>query len=467
MLAWPSVPAVPPDDAPSVRSAPRRAAAPDDATRPAPAPRHAPPSPLAARLAYWGYDLAGGVAALAAVGAWPWLRQRGFGDGVEQRLGRLPAPAWAQPPLWLHCASVGEALSAAPLVGRLRERCPNRPLVVSTTTLTGRAVARDELGADLATLLPVDALRRVDRVFRHLRPRALRVVETELWPGLLRAAARVGAPAAIVSGRLSARTAERARWAGPLFPAALAEVAAFGMQSAADAERIIALGAAPARVRVTGSLKAARQASGLAPPPLGGLDGRRVLLAASTHAGEEALVLQACATLTRVYRDALLILAPRRPERFAVVAELLAAGGVRWARRSALQGDVPADVQVLLLDSVGEVARFLPAAWVAFVGGTLNESVGGHNVLEPATYGRPTAFGPHTANVAAAAAALRAADAAEVVRTPGELAQYWDGLLARREAADAAGARGRAVATARAGALERTWELIAPLLGVE
>ena len=298
-------------------------------------------------------------------------------------------------------------------------------------------------------------------------PRILLVVETELWPGLLRAASRVGAPTAIVSGRLSARAAERYRWAGPLFPAALARVAAFGMQTAADAERIVALGAAPARVRVTGSLKGARLATAVEPPPLGGLDGRRVLVAASTHAGEEAFVLQAFTTLARVYRDALLVLAPRRPERFDAVAGLLAAGGARWARRSALRDAVPVETQVLLLDTLGELPRFLPVAWCAFVGGSVAPAVGGHNVLEPATFGRPAAFGPHTGNVAAAAAALCAAGAAAVVRTPGELAEYWDGLLARREAADAAGGRGRAVAAAHAEALERNWEMIAPLLGVE
>lgn len=423
-------------------------------------------SPLAGRLAYCAYDALGGLAALLAVPAWPWLRRRGFGDGLGERLGWLPASAaaLAAPPLWLHCASVGEALSAAPLVGRLRERCPQRPLVVSTTTLTGRAVARDELQADCATLLPVDALHAVDRVFRRVRPRALIVVETELWPGLFRAAARVGAPIAVVSGRLSARTVERARLAGPLFAAALAHVAVFGMQTAADAERIVALGAPAERVHVTGSLKAARQAAP-APPPLHGLEPRRVLVAASTQPGEEEFVLQAFATLRRVYRDALLVLAPRRPERFDAVAELLTASGLGWVRRTTLAAAVPADVAVLLLDTVGELTRFFPAAAAVFVGGTV-APLGGHNVLEPAAAGRPVAFGPHLDNVRAAAEALCAAEAGRIVRTPGELAEWFDPLLARREAADAAGARARAVALARAESLERTWALLAPLLGV-
>ena len=426
----------------------------------------APPSAVSARLAYWGYDLIGGLAAALAVPAWPWLRGR-LGEGIEERLGRLPesVAGLAAPPIWLHSASVGETLSASPLVARLRERCPQRPLVVSTTTLTGRAVARDELRADVATLLPVDALHVVDRVFRRLRPRALLVVETELWPGLFRAAHRVGAPIALVSGRVSPRTVERGRWAGPLLPAALAQVSVFGMQTVDDAERIVALGAPSTRVHVTGSLKAARLPPAAEPPPLAGLEGRRVVVAASTQPGEEEFVLQAFAPLRRVYRDALLVIAPRRPERFAAVAEMLDAAQVRWARRSTADAALGADVQVLLVDTIGELTRFFTPAWAVFVGGTV-APLGGHNVLEPAAHGRAVAFGPHTDNVAAAAAALEAAGGAETVRTPGELAEYWDGLLARREAAEAAGERARAVALARAESLERTWELVAPLLGV-
>jgi 3-deoxy-D-manno-octulosonic-acid transferase len=307
-------------------------------------------------------------------------------------------------------------------VRRLRERMPRQPLVLSTTTLTGRAVAQSDLGADVATLLPVDALRIVDRVFRRVRPRLVILVETELWPGILRAAAAVGAPVAMVSGRLR-RERWRATAGRAVFRAALARVAAFGMQSAEDAERIIALGAARDRVRVTGNLKASA-APLTAAPPLAGLDARRVVVAASTQPGEEAFVLQAFAAMRRVHRDALLLLAPRRPERFDEVAQRVAAAGLPMQRRSARAGAVAADVQVLLLDTVGELVRFFPAAWAVFVGGTV-APLGGHNVLEPAAYAKPVVFGPHTENVAAAAAALCAAGAAAVVRTPSELAEYW------------------------------------------
>jgi 3-deoxy-D-manno-octulosonic-acid transferase len=432
-----------------------------------PVMHHRTPSPLVGRLAYAAYDVAGVLAALAALPAIPWLARRGYGIGARQRLGRLPPEAarLSQPPFWIHSASVGETRSAAPLVARLRERCAGRPLVVSTTTLTGREVARTDLGAEVVTLLPIDALRIIDRALRRVRPRALILVETEIWPGLLRAADSVGAVAVVVSGRVSARTVRRARWAGPLFPAALAQVAAFGMQTPADAERIIALGAPPPRVRVTGSLKSVHANAQPAPPPLAGLDQRRVLIAASTQPGEEQFVLEAFGALGRVYRDALLIVAPRRPERFDEVERLVAETRLPAARRSALDTAVPAAVRVLILDTLGELVQFYPAAWAVFVGGTV-APLGGHNVLEPATYGRAVAFGPHTENVAEAAEALHGAGGGARVGSPAELAHYWDKLLARRDEADAAGGRARTVALSRAEALERTWEMLGPLLGV-
>lgn len=422
-----------------------------------------------ARLAYIGYDAAAAAAALAALPALPWLLRRGYSAGAGERLGRLPEAAWHLPerPVWVHCASVGETRSAAALVARLRERRPAWPLVVSTTTVTGRAVARSELAPEVATLLPVDALRIVDRVFRRLRPRALVLLETELWPGLLRAAARAGAPVALASGRISPRAFGRYRWAGPLFRAALGNIDLFAMQTAADAERIVALGAPPERVHVAGSLKASPPPA-LLPPPVGGLEGRRVLVAASTQPGEEEFVLAAFASVRQAHPDALLVLAPRRPERFDAVFDLAVASKMDCMRRSALRAEgagVPVEVAVLVLDSLGELVRFFPAAWAVFVGGTV-APLGGHNVLEPATYARPVAFGPHTENVAGAAAALLAAGGAALVRTPEELAAYWRGLIGARGAAAAVGARARDVATC-ADSLERTWTLLTPLLGAE
>jgi 3-deoxy-D-manno-octulosonic-acid transferase len=272
-------------------------------------------------------------------------------------------------------------------------------------------------------------------------------------------------PVVVVSGRLSERALGRYRLAAPLFRSALKNVAAFGMQTEADARRAVALGAPPERMRVTGSLKASRRPEG-AGPPVGGLDARRLLVAASTQPGEEELVLDACRDLWAEHGDLLLLLAPRRPERFSAAERLVAERGIRYERRSSMGAEVSSGAQVLLLDSVGELPRFLPAAWAVFVGGTV-APLGGHNLLEPATFARPVAFGPHTENVAAAAAALIAAGGGEVVRNAGDLERFWRRILADRRAADEMGLRARRVAEEGAGAIERTWELLAPYLGAE
>lgn len=417
----------------------------------------------AGRLAYAGYDAAGALAAVVALAGLPYLLWRGFGDGLAERLGVLP-PAFrglAAPPVWIHAASVGETLAASPLAARLRERCPGVPLVTSSTTVTGRETSRRELRPEALLLLPVDPLFLVDRAMRAVRPRCLLLVETEIWPGLLRAAARVGAPVVMVSGRISERALRRYLRVAPLFRAALSCIDRFGMQTAADAERIVRLGAVPDRVEVTGSLKGGR-----VPPaagrgePLAGLVGRPVLVAASTQPGEEEFVLDACAGLWERVPNLLLVLAPRRPERFDSVASLLGARGLRFERLTAARGGVSAGARVLLIDTVGELAGFFPCATATFVGGTV-AAIGGHNVLEPAAYGKAVAFGPHTENVSEAVDDLLKSGGGAVVRRTGELALLWQKLLEDAGEAQRMGRRAREVTDARAAVVDRTWALLA------
>jgi 3-deoxy-D-manno-octulosonic-acid transferase len=408
-----------------------------------------PEGPAHGRLAYALYDVA---AALLTIPALPFLLGRGSLAGLGERLGRIPSAASAlgERPLWLHAASVGETFAATPFVEHLRERCPKLPLVASTTTSTGRRVAARELKPDVATLLPVDAFRIIDGVFQRLRPRGLVVVETELWPGLLRAARRVAAPAAIVSGRLSARSLSRYQLLRSLFAAVLDNVCAFAMQTDGDAERIVALGAPADRVAVTGSLKAAR---------------RPVVVAASTQEGEEEFSLAACEPLWREFPDLLLVLAPRRPERFDAVERIVAAARVPYARRSAVNGSIGAATRVLLLDTIGELSSFYPLARAAFVGGSI-APLGGHNVLEPAAFATPVAFGPHVDNVREAATALWERGAGEPVRRPADLTIFWQSMIASPEAARSCGELAQAVARQRSDVLVRTWEFVAPRLGL-
>lgn len=416
-------------------------------------------------MSYAAYDLAGIVLGLLALPVLPFLLLTRHGVGLGERLGRLPAAVrTVRRPLWVHAASVGEVLAAEPLIAQLRTRQRDIPIIMSTTSVTGRETARTRLAVDAVMLLPVDVRWIVARVMQSVQPRGLVIVETEIWPALIRAAACQGVPCVIVSGRISERAAgryARIRW---LTRAVLAQVDACVMQTEADAERIVAMGARATRVQVLGSLKFARDVAGgptaLHPEAIETLvNGRPLLVAASTHPGEEELVLEACANLWGDHSRLLLLIAPRRPERFDEVDRLLARNGVRYERRTAVRHTVADSTQVLLLDTIGELPNVLAAATAVFVGGTIAQ-VGGHNVLEPAVCGKPVAFGPYTANVRTAAEALLEGGAAVRVRDARELAAEWQRLLAQPAVAQEVGARGRAVIAARAAVAERTAEVV-------
>jgi len=363
-----------------------------------------------------------------------------------ERLGKLD-PAVAQlagrAPIWLHAASVGEVLSMQPLVDCLRREEPSHPLFATTTSLTGRAAARERLGLP-ATLLPLDLPPIAGAAVRRLAPAALVIVETELWPSLIHGAARAAVPVLIVSARLSPKAMRSYTRFRFLFRDALARVAAIAAQTREDAARFVELGAPAERVMVLGSLKFARRGSAAAgatcPVDLGA---RPLVIAASTQPGEEEVVLDACARLWPSHPSMLLVLAPRRPERFDEVAVFLQRRGVRLARRSDGVERVPTDAAVFLLDSVGELASFFAPARVAFVGGTL-AAIGGHNVLEPAAFGVPVTFGPYLDNVREGAELLRGAGAGDVVRNAAELAQAWRARLDDPTEARESGERARA-----------------------
>ena len=415
-------------------------------------------------VSYMLYDLVGSLLGLLLLPVVPALLLTRHRRGLTERFGRLPPAAAAlRRPVWIHAASVGEVLAAEPLVRELRRHDPGLSILISTTTVTGRETARTQLSVDAVTLAPLDVRWIVDRVMRRIAPRCLVLVETELWPGLIRAASSQGVPTVLVSGCISARSTARYARVGWLTRAVLPQIRAFAMQTSADVERIVSLGAPAERVHVVGNLKFARgfiAPEGTTPPAGTALvAGRRLLIAASTHAGEELLVLDACGALWADHPDVLLLLAPRRPERFDDVAALVERRGLVCARRSRTPGPLAPATQVLLLDTLGELPGFLPAAVAVFVGGT-TVPVEGHNVLEPAVYGKPVAFGPRVANVRDAAEALLAAGAATEVHDAATLRTEWERLLTDAEAASCMGARGQAVVEMRAAVAAHTADLV-------
>jgi 3-deoxy-D-manno-octulosonic-acid transferase len=378
------------------------------------------------------------------------------------------------PVIWVHSVSVGETLAAAPLIRHLLARHPRATLLVTTTTPTGSQRVHALFGTSVAhCYAPYDFPDAVARFLRRVRPTLLVVMETELWPNLLHACAARGIPVVLANARLSTRSARgyrRVRWLTAPMLRALTAVAA---QTPPDGERFLALGLAPAKLQVTGNLKfdleltpALRaQAAALQRSWAGPLN-RPVWLAASTHAGEDALILAAHAGILRALPMALLVLVPRHPERFATVAAASRRAGFRTAQRSATRASpddlIPADQQILLGDTMGELPVFCGAADVVFVGGSL-VPVGGHNLIEPAAWGRPVLAGPHLFNFAEAAALLQAEGGLRICGDGAELESAVIELLTEPDYREQVGARARAVAEANRGALARLTLVIEPL----
>ena len=394
------------------------------------------------------------AALLLAVLLWPlgFVLRRGVYRGLRERFAAYPAELEAAlagaRPIWIHAASVGEVRSAAPLIRRMRLKWPDRKLLVSTVTVTGRQTVRDVLpDVDAVTYLPLDLPWLVSRSLRRLRPEMVILLETEIWPNFIRAAHRLRIPTLVLSGRLSPRGARMYERFRALFRPVLDRISGFGMQDDENAGRVLRLGVDPLKVTVTGSLKSAEVDAGPLPelPEPGGKRGP-VVVAGSTHRGEEEMLLEVLPEWLRRYPGLLLILAPRRPERFGEVERLLRQREPRYRKRSETGGG-QADYTVLLLDTLGELPRYYGRADVAFVGGTLVPA-GGHNLMEPARWGKPVLFGPHRANIAATARELLRQGGGIEVRGRDDLAREVAGLLSDRRRAAAMGRRAREMADA-------------------
>jgi len=425
------------------------------------------------------YALYTAVALIGLVTVWlplALLRRltRGVPLNARARLGGAAPSDAGRPSGWLHAVSVGEAIAAAPLVEGLRRLHPELPLVMTTVTTTGAQIVRERF-AGLVThrFFPLDFPSVARRVATSINPAFLICMETELWPNILRALASRGVPVMIANGRISDRSYRRYRLVRRFLTSVLADVRVFAMQSDEDARRIIALGAEPERVVVTGNMKLDAPVA----DPAGSVDlwrrllglrpGQRVWIAGSTHAGEEEPVLEAHRAALAAFPELVLVIAPRHPERTGEVLALLARRGWPSVRRSELpaavtsaSGPVP---PVVVLDTVGELAMLYAIADVVFVGGSL-VPVGGHNVLEAAQRRKPVLVGPHTANFREAASLLESAGAALVVRDASELSRELWRLLVDPDLRQKLGDAGYDAVASRHGAVLETLDLVGQYL---
>jgi 3-deoxy-D-manno-octulosonic-acid transferase len=403
-----------------------------------------------------------------------WLLQRmrhgKYGAGLGERLGRIPRRLVAQPArptIWIHAVSVGEVLAISGLATELTRRFSQHRVVISTTTDTGEKLARTRFGEENVFYFPLDFAFAIRPYLRLLQPKLVVIAETEFWPNFLRLAHASGARIAVVNGRISDRSWPGYRRFRRLLTGVLQRVDLFLTQTAEDARRLVEIGAPPELVLATGNLKFDVPASA-APPIIASLRAAfeqaqtgPVIVCGSTVEGEEPLLLQAFINILASHPRAVMVLAPRHPERFGEVAELLNQVGIRFWRRSLWGGD-PILGGVLLIDTIGELAALYALADVAFVGGSLVPR-GGHNIIEPALHGVPIVVGNHTDNFRDIVSLFQSRDAVRVVG-PAELPLVLMELISNPAERAELGRRAAETIRAQMGATQRTMQALETLL---
>jgi len=398
------------------------------------------------------------------------LRHGKYQAGLGERLGRIPrrlAAAPARPVIWIHAVSVGEVLAISGLAAELTKRFSQYRVVISTTTDTGQQLARTHFGAENVFYFPLDFAFAIRPYLHLLKPELIVIAETEFWPNFLRLAHATGARIAVVNARISDRSwpgYRRFRW---LLSKVLRQIDLFLAQTGEDARRLEEIGAPAERLQVTGNLKFDMPA----PPALPIVASLRasfqqdnsspVIVCGSTVDGEEPLLLQAYENILASHPRAVMILAPRHPERFGEVAELLEKLGIRFWRRSLWSGDSIVS-GVLLIDTIGELAAVYGLADVAFVGGSLVPR-GGHNIIEPALHGVPIVVGNHTENFRDIVGLFQSRDAVRVVG-PAELPLVLMELISNPAERAELGRRGAETLRAQMGATQRTVQALEKLL---
>ncbi len=419
------------------------------------------------------------------------IRHKKYVGTMGQRLGYLPLSfnLDGDESIWVHAVSVGEVLVARTLIPDLRRRYPKLRLFLSTTTLSGQQLARRDMrDVDEVFYFPFDWRFTAKRTLNLVRPKLFVMVETEIWPNVLRECRRRGVKTVVVNGRISYRSYPRYRIVRPFFRRVLADIDRFCAQGEETARRVTDLGAPPERVTVTGSLKFDSldwpSSDGVQGRPFDGAQGRPapgrsrvlrffrmspnrpVIIAGSTLRGEEEAVIRAFNRVRAAGNSALLVIAARHPERFAEAERLCRQEGLLTLRRSELPIDAEPRADAVILDTIGELAQLYQIATAVFVGGSLVPA-GGHNILEPAVFAKPIVFGPHMQNFAEIAETFLRNGAAVQVRSDRELEDAMVSLMTNPVRRARLGAAARALVEANRGARDRTLAAIAAALPSE
>jgi len=409
------------------------------------------------------------LSAIAVLLYSPWIL---FKKGPEDRSTfireRFGIARYEKTDIWVHAVSVGEVIASLPFLKALKKEFPDKKIVLSTTTYTGQEIARKNFPeADRIMYIPVDAGLCAGKVVRALRPELFITVETELWPVLSRALKKSGCKIIVLNGRISEKSFKGYKKIGSFMKEMLSYIDYLYMQSDADAERIKLLGAAEEKVGVMGNFKFDIALDKSAPLKwLDHIDGK-IFLAASTHEREDEIILDAFSLIKKKYENIRLIIAPRHPERFSSVEELIRKSGFNYIRRSNIKDsgvrDQVLESDVILLDTIGELSRTFSRISIAFIGGSL-VPVGGHNILEPAYWSRPIIFGPYMNNFPIYKEFLEKSAAIQVSNADNISEKVVDILLTGEKAAGM-GKSAKNIVEKNTGAVNRALELVRSLLG--
>jgi len=405
------------------------------------------------------------------------LLRKKYRCGFFQKCGLMPKEMRAvlsdKNPIWIHAVSVGEVMATAPLIREIKKTYPDIPILLSTVTETGNFTARHNTrGADHVIYFPFDLNFIVAKMIRTVHPVLFVTLETELWPNFSRCLRLNHIPSMVVSGRISSESFKSYRFFRFFFKKVLTNIDCFCMQTRTDAERIISIGAAPEKVTVAGNIKFDLQIPAITDDEKKDLyknlhisNRQTIFIAGSTHRGEEEIIIRVFSQLRGKKANLVLLLAPRHPERFDETADLLKKSGLPFVRKTDLAASPAiADKSVILLDTIGELAKSYSIADIVFIGGSM-VPVGGHNVLEPAVFSKPVIYGPYMDNFREMSKLLQEKKAAIQVRDTGEFIRQARALLADRALRQKIGETAFAVIRENSGAVDKSMEALIKLMG--